>query len=302
MRRKRKNLNRLKRKMIDPTLALTTTIDKAAKVSNTPFFKTIIDKILGFRISQWAAEGEVRKKAIHDEYEKAKREGIMGVAYIKALRDTTNLIDTAVRSTKYINPNKTNDIKIDNDFFWNTLEHSKSVSNEEMQELIAKIIAGEYNSPGSYSMNTLQTIKILGKNELEIFERISSTLINVDTIPIQIFNLSTKSIELMKELNTNFLQLQTLQSLGLFLPNEMFWKTENPVKINYMLKYFEKEIVFEPTHENNFTVALPQFFGLSITGKEIIKHLNPKFNEKYYLWLKENYKIPNYKVVEENKN
>ena len=287
--------------MIDPT-ALTTTIDKATKVANTPFFTTIIDKITGFRISHWVAEGEVRKRIIHDEYEKAKKEGIKGVQYIKALRDTTNLIDTAVRSTKYINPNKTNDIKIDNDFFWNTLEHAKSVSNEEMQELIAKIIAGEYNCPGSYSLSTLQTIKILGKNELEIFERISSTLINVDTIPAKFFNLSTKSMELWKELNTNFLQLQTLQSLGLFLPNKMSWETENPFKINYMLKYFEKEILFEPTHKNNFTIEVPRHYALSIAGKEIIKHLNPKFNEKYYLWLKENYKIPNYKVVEENKN
>ena len=172
--------------MIDPT-ALTTTIDKATKVANTPFFTTIIDKITGFRISHWVAEGEVRRRAIHDEYEKAKKEGIKGVQYIKTLRDTTNLIDTAVKSAKYINPTKTNDIKMDNDFFWNTLEHAKSVSNEEMQELIAKIIAGEYNSPGSYSMNTLQTIKILGKNELEIFERISSALINVDRIPSKIF-------------------------------------------------------------------------------------------------------------------
>ena len=287
--------------MIDPT-ALTTTIDKATKVANTPFFTTIIDKITGFRISHWVAEGEVRKRAIHDEYEKAKREGIKGVQYIKTLRDTTNLIDTAVRSTKYINPNKTNDIKIDNDFFWNTLEHAKSVSNEEMQELIAKIIAGEYNSPGSYSMNTLQTIKILGKNELEIFERISSTLINVDRIPAKIFNTSTKSIELMKELNTNFFQLQTLQSLGLFLPNKMVGTIKQSSKKNHSLQYFEKEILFEPTHKNNFIIKLPRHYALSITGKEIIKHLNPKFNEKYYLWLKENYKIPNYKVVEENKN
>ena len=168
--------------MIDPT-ALTTTIDKATKVANTPFFTTIIDKITGFRISHWVAEGEVRKRSYSRWIWKSKKRRNYGRAYIKALRDTTNLIDTAVKSAKYINPNKTNDIKIDNDFFWNTLEHAKSVSNEEMQELIAKIIAGEYNSPGSYSMNTLQTIKILGKNELEIFERISSALINVDRIP-----------------------------------------------------------------------------------------------------------------------
>ena len=58
--------------------------------------------------------------------------------YIKTLRDTTNLIDTAVKSAKYINPTKTNDIKIDNDFFWNTLEHAKSVSNEEYARINSK--------------------------------------------------------------------------------------------------------------------------------------------------------------------
>ena len=48
--------------MAVPTLALTTAIDNATKVANTPLFTTVIDRITGFKISQWAAEGEVRKK------------------------------------------------------------------------------------------------------------------------------------------------------------------------------------------------------------------------------------------------
>ena len=58
--------------MSDPTLALTTALDNATKVANTPLFTTVIDKITGFKISEWVAEGEVRKKQIHDEYDKAK--------------------------------------------------------------------------------------------------------------------------------------------------------------------------------------------------------------------------------------
>ncbi len=140
--------------MTDPA-SLSKTIESASKVANTPLFTTVIDKITGFRLSKWAAEGEVRKKLIHDEYEKAKEGGIMGMQYIEYMRNTENLIDTAVKSSKYIKAGKPNDIKMDNDFFWNTIEHSKTVSNEDMQELIAKIIAGEYNEPGTYSMSTL---------------------------------------------------------------------------------------------------------------------------------------------------
>ena len=102
--------------MTDP-ISLAKAIDSAAKVANTPLFTTIIDKVTGFKLSIWSAEGEVRKKLIHDEYEKAKENGIMGMQYIEYMRNIENLIDTAVRSSKYINPNKPNNIKMDNDFF-----------------------------------------------------------------------------------------------------------------------------------------------------------------------------------------
>lgn len=128
--------------MIDP-ISFTTAIDNASKVANTPLFTTVIDKLTGFRISQWAAEGEVRKKLIHDEYQKAKDSGVVGIQYIESLRHTTNLIDTATKSAKYIDQDKPNKVKMDNDFFWNTIEYAKTISNEEMQESVAKIIAGE---------------------------------------------------------------------------------------------------------------------------------------------------------------
>lgn len=285
--------------MSDPTTALTAAIESATKVANTPLFTTVIDKITGFKISKWAAEGELRKKLIHDEYEKAKENGIIGVQYIENLRHTTNLIDTAVKSTKYIKQNKTNEIKMDNDFFWNMVEHSKTISNEEIQELVAKIIAGEYNKPGSYSMSTLHTIKMLGKEELELFEKMCTLLLNSDHVPKTLFSLPENAKGFLNELNIDFGSLQILQNLGLFLPNDMTRSLPNPEKKNFALQYFDKQIIFEPIHENNFEIKMPGFYGLSVTGTQLVRHLQPKFNEKYFLWLKENYRIPNYKIIEE---
>lgn len=282
--------------MVDPS-SLAAAIDNASKVANTPLFTTVIDKITGFRISQWAAEGELRKKAIHDEYEKAKESGIIGIQYIENLRHTTNLIETAVKSSKYIDQNKSNNIEMDNDFFWNTMEHSKSVSNEDMQELIAKIIAGEYNNPGSYTMSTLQTIKMLGKQDLELFELICSLCVNDDQIPKVVFSLPEDLKPVLNSMNIDFGSLQNLQSLGLFLPNEMSRNMENPNKRNFALSYLGSQIIFEPTHETNYEIRLPGFYSLSNTGKQIINHLNIKFSEEYYSWLIVNYKVPNYKVI-----
>jgi len=284
--------------MTDPLL-LTTAIDNASKVANTPLFTTVIDKLTGFKISQWSAEGEVRKKMIHDEYQKAKESGIIGMQYIENLRHTTNLIDTAAKSAKYIDPDKANDIKMDNDFFWNTIDHAKTISNEEMQELVAKIIAGEYNLPGTYSMSTLQTLKMLGKHELELFVKMCSLCINMEQIPDELFSLPDSIKSLMNSLSIDFESLQSLQNLGLFLPNSMTRILENPEKKNFALNYFGATIQFKPTHETNFIINLPGYYALSNTGKQILKHLKPEFREEFHIWLKTNYKVPNYVLNED---
>lgn len=282
--------------MTDP-ISLIKTIESATKVASTPLFTAVIDKVTGFRISKWAAEGEVRKKLIHDEYEKAKEEGIMGMQYIEYMRSTENLINTAVKSSKYIDPNKSNDIKMDNDFFWNTIEHAKTVSNDEVQELVAKIIAGEYNEPGTYSMSTLHTLKMLGKNELELFERMCSLCVNDSLIPQSVFTLHKNTESILKQLEVNFGSLQYLQMLGLFLPNSMRQIQESREKINLVLYYINHELIYESTDDNNFEINLPNFYKLSLAGKQIIKHLKPKFINEYFVWLKGYYTISNYKLV-----
>jgi len=285
--------------MVDPG-SLTTAIDNATKVAGNSLFTTVIDKITGFKISQWAAEGEVRKQLIRDEYEKAKANGIMGVQYIEQLRNTTNLIDTATKSAKYIEEGKNNEIEMDNDFFWNTIEHSKSISNDEMQELVAKIIAGEYNQPGTYSMSTLQTIKMLGKTELELFEVICGFIIHKSKLPHNLFSRpDNDNIKpLLYQLNVDYGRFQLLQSLGLFLPNAMSKTIDNSEKNNFVTPYFDQILRFEPTHDTNFAITLPDYYSLSETGKQILKHINPVPYPDYYDWLRTDYKITNYKLQE----
>ncbi len=283
--------------MADP-VSLAKTIKGAADVANTPLIRTVIDRVTGFKLSEWAAEGEVRKKLIHDEYEKAKEQGIMGMQYIEYMRSTENLIETAVKSTKYIDPEKSNDIKMDNDFFWNTIEHAKTVSNDEVQELVAKIIAGEYNDPGTYSMSTLQTLKMLGRKELELFEKVGSLCLNGEQIPNIVFSPSDDLIPIINSLRINFPKFQSLQALGLILPNTMYFTYRNLENKIFQLDYFDKTISFALIKDDKTPFRMPKYYNLSITGTQIIKHLNPSFNADYYNWLRNNLKVENYRLVE----
>lgn len=281
--------------MTNITKALTTAIENSRKVANTPIFSTVIDKLLGFKISEWGAQGETIKKQIMDGYEDAKQKGL-GLQYVSAFRSNANLINIGEKAAKYIDPNKSNNTATDNDVFWGLIDHSKNISDEEMQELIAKIIAGEYNQPGTYSMSTLQIIKMLDRNELQLFEKMGSLVINSDEIPQALFNFGEKVQEMMHRFGIDFGSLQALQSLGLVLPNDMTRSVPNPDKKLYVITYFDKKFIFEPENENYQKIKIPGFYGLSVVGTQLLKHLKPPFVEKYYQWLKENYKIPNYRL------
>ena len=92
-------------------------------------------------------------------------------------------------------------------------------------------------------MSTLQTIKMLGKHELELFERVCSLCVNHSEIPKNVFNLPEPLMEVLNDLNIDFGSLQILQNLGLFLPNEMMRNIQNPEKKKFSLVYFNKNII-----------------------------------------------------------
>ena len=63
--------------------------------------------------------------------------------------------------------------EFDFDWFMRFFEAAGSVSNEEMQQLWAKVLAGEIKSQGSYSLRTIETLRNMSVNEAQIFKRAS---------------------------------------------------------------------------------------------------------------------------------
>jgi hypothetical protein len=57
------------------------------------------------------------------------------------------------------------DQSIDPDWAYRWKERASQISTEEMQRLWAKILAGECNNPGSYSLRTLDLLFLLGKKK-----------------------------------------------------------------------------------------------------------------------------------------
>ena len=72
------------------------------------------------------------------------------------------------------NETKVSEEKVNEDWitrFFNTIE---DINNEQLQQLWAKILAGEIKQPNSYSLRTLELIKNLTIKEEELFSKIGN--------------------------------------------------------------------------------------------------------------------------------
>ncbi len=191
-----------------------------------------------------------------------------------------------------------NTVADDNDFFWNLLEHCKDISNEQMQELLAKIVAGEYNVSHTHSVATLQVLKSLDKGSIENFEHMGSFMIYSRQLPTAFFISSADMPARFKKFNTSYIILQSLQSLGLFSPSTSSTQHQYTIGHNPPVQYFNEKLIFEPEQTSSVprNVIYPSYYALSQVGMEIMQYLQPKFNPEYFDWLKQNYKIDNFKL------
>ena len=102
---------------------------------------------------------------------------------------------------------------MENDWIVNFFDKARIISNNEMQDLWARILAGEANTPGSYSKRTVNFMSDVNKNDGELFSalcRYTWTFYN-ENFPL-IFSLDN---EIYNRHGIRFGSLTHLESIGL---------------------------------------------------------------------------------------
>ena len=89
---------------------------------------------------------------------------------IAHLRKQQNLENIIQRAIKYCSDNEVAD-RADQDWFNNFINLAEDISNKTMQDLWAKILAGEISSPGSFSLKSLQAFKTMSINEAKLLAK-----------------------------------------------------------------------------------------------------------------------------------
>ncbi len=80
-----------------------------------------------------------------------------------------NFLSIAKKADKYFEKTSADTQAYDFDWFIRFYENVGNISNDKMQEIWAKILAGEINNPHSFSLKTIDVLKNIGEKEAELF-------------------------------------------------------------------------------------------------------------------------------------
>ena len=101
---------------------------------------------------------------------------------------------------------------VEDDWLVNFFDKSRIVSDDEMQELWSRVLAGEANSPGSYSKRTVNLLSDLEKADATLFEKLCGFAWVVEDLVPLVFE---SGHEIYARNGVSFESLEHLDSIGL---------------------------------------------------------------------------------------
>ena len=138
---------------------------------------------------------------------------------------------------------------MDNDWIMNFFDKCRMVSDEDMQQIWAGILAGEANHPGSFSRRTVNLVADLDKRDAELFRNLCGFAWMIGSLRPLVFDTHH---EIYNGRGINFGSLSQLETLGLIHFNDIsgFKILHLPKRFN--ISYYGKLAALElPADDGN---------------------------------------------------
>lgn len=185
-------------------------------------------------------------------------------------------IESIVQGSIEFLPSTVKDEPVKEDWATEFFEQCKNVSEEKMQSLWSRMLAGEIAEPGSYSKRTLSFIRTLSQSEAELFTKFCSLLwFELDTGFMHIKLSDETNLE---DYDIAFLDMLELDSIGLIkFDHTTGWYSETPGPAK--LSYFDEILFVYPKNEKirmEFSI-----FVLTKLGNTLARISGAKKNDKY---------------------
>lgn len=190
----------------------------------------------------------------------------------RELRRFTNL-DAIIGGAREHLPDEVSNAPVDPDWAATFFNSCQDVSNEQLQEIWSKILAGEIAGPGTYSLKTMEVLKHFRRSDAELFANASNLVMRFYHGPA----IPADSIEFLGKKGLDYNALRLLNDLGLI----------NSELGHYTFK--ETKQVFYSSGAKKYALSLPEkfygtgfrplpprisFYDLTIAGRELYQLCN----------------------------
>ena len=141
----------------------------------------------------------------------------------------SNIHSVVLQAAEEIVGKEVEDHEVDHDWAARFFSEVQDVSSAELQELWAKILAGEVEHPGNTSIKALGVLKNLDKNVAVLFRRLCSLSISLTTDGISFLDSRAPNLgdhsegNALKDYGLDFFNLNTLEEHGLIISEYNSW-------------------------------------------------------------------------------
>ncbi|MGF1773435.1 DUF2806 domain-containing protein [Vibrio wakamikoensis] len=206
---------------------------------------------------------------------------------IQAMQEEVNLTKTVLLAEQEIESGnyEANDEPVDPDWFTRWRDNAEKVSNDYLQSLWAKVLAGEVTTPGSYSLRTLDLLKCLSKREAELISKLGGFIVDNRVVRGLTRHSTTKVDQFLEGKGFHFNNLLYLQELGVISGvdsvglNSTFGSVDAKKYIRAFTPNNTKGLVIQ--HEDANKKLIVSVFLVSEMGREIFALADFEPDEEY---------------------
>ena len=179
--------------------------------------------------------------------------------------------------------------EVENDWITNFFDKCRLISDDEMQALWSKVLAGEANSPGTYSKRTVNFLSDLDKSDADLFTRLCGYgWVIGDVVPL-VFD---EQHEIYVKQGIRFNELIHLESIGLVQFQTLTFRKINLPK-TFAVLYYGKPIVLTMPKESDNQLSIGKVL-LTKIGQELAPICGSKPVDGFLDYVREKWKTQGY--------
>lgn len=165
---------------------------------------------------------------------------------------------------------------VDEDWILRFFNSVEDISNEDMQKLWGKVLAGEVKQPGTFSLRTLNALKNLTKEEAKLFEKISNFAIEIEGHCI------IMTSKKMQESYYHYSEILRLEECGFINAAALTLTISCKKDEKKLLADNNNFVVLSSSAQDDYKLIL-QVHSYTILGKQLKKVTNSKISDDYLL-------------------